>query len=49
MLEQSLTLQSRLRLRRPYSWSKPEMGTIKFDVDAKVGQSRATIAMVVRE
>ena len=40
---------SSVQVGRPYSWSKPAMSTIKFNVDAEVGQSRAAVAIVVRD
>nr|POE95393.1 hypothetical protein CFP56_79157 [Quercus suber] len=40
---------SSVQVKRPYSWSKPAMSTIKFNVDAEVGQSRAAVAIVVRD
>ena len=40
--------KSSVQVRRPYSWSKPAMSRIKFNVDADVGQSRAAVAIVVR-
>ena len=40
---------SSVQVGRPYSWSKPAMSTIKFNVDSEVGQSRAAVAIVVRD
>ena len=40
---------SSVQVRRPYSWSKLAMSRIKFNVDADVGQSRAAVAIVVRD
>ena len=40
---------SSVQVRRPYSWSIPAMSKIKFNVDTEVGQSRAAVAIVVRD